>query len=66
MMLSGFLAGIVMPRDGRLSKLLAGKVKYFFGLLFFPAFMFWVGFEVDFSGFDGGNILTWLVYCSCF
>ncbi|KAJ0690092.1 putative cation/H+ exchanger, sodium/solute symporter superfamily [Helianthus annuus] len=59
MMLSGFLAGIVMPRDGRLSKLLAGKVKYFFGLLFFPAFMFWVGFEVDFSGFDGGNILTW-------
>ncbi|KAK1426620.1 hypothetical protein QVD17_15296 [Tagetes erecta] len=59
MMLSVFLAGIVMPRDGRLSMLLAGKVKYFFGLLFFPAFMFWVGFEADFSGFDGGNWLTW-------
>ncbi|KAD3336738.1 hypothetical protein E3N88_32257 [Mikania micrantha] len=60
MMLSVFLVGIVMPRDGRLSKLLTGKVKYFFGLLFFPAFMFWVGFEVDFSGFDGGNWLTWV------
>ncbi|KAI3683031.1 hypothetical protein L1987_83508 [Smallanthus sonchifolius] len=59
MMLSVFLAGIVMPRDGRLSKLLTGKVKYFFGLLFFPMFMFWVGFEVDFSEFDGRNILTW-------
>ncbi|XP_076938583.1 cation/H(+) antiporter 28-like [Bidens hawaiensis] len=59
MMLSVFLAGIVMPRDGRLSKLLTGKVKYFFGLLFFPAFMFWVGFEVDFALFDAGNWLTW-------
>lgn len=59
MMLSGFLAGIVMPRDGRLSKLLCGKVKYFFGLLFFPAFMFWVGFEVDFSEFETRELLTW-------
>lgn len=59
MMLSVFLAGIVMPRDGRLSKLLAGKVKYFFGLLFFPVFMFWVGFEVDFSEFEVRNLLTW-------
>ncbi|KAI7757270.1 hypothetical protein M8C21_019181 [Ambrosia artemisiifolia] len=66
MMLSVFLAGIVMPRDGRLSKLLIGKVKYFFGLLFFPAFMFWVGFEVDFSGFDGGNILTWVSILALF
>ncbi|PWA79742.1 cation/hydrogen exchanger 28 [Artemisia annua] len=59
MMLSVFLAGIVMPRDGRLSKLLAGKVKYFFGLLFFPVFMFWVGFEVNFSEFEVRNLLTW-------
>ncbi|XP_071718806.1 cation/H(+) antiporter 28-like [Rutidosis leptorrhynchoides] len=59
MMLSVFLAGLAMPRDGRLSRLFCGKVKYFFGLLFFPAFMFWVGFEVDFSEFETGELLTW-------
>nr|KAJ0227226.1 hypothetical protein LSAT_V11C100042230 [Lactuca sativa] len=59
MMLSTFLAGIVMPRDGRLSKLLTGKVKYFFGLLFFPVFMVWVGFQVDFSEFESHNLFTW-------
>ncbi|KAK9068869.1 hypothetical protein SSX86_012985 [Deinandra increscens subsp. villosa] len=60
MMLSVFLAGIVMPREGRLSRLITGKVKYFFGLLFFPAFMLWVGFEVDFSEFEGGDWLVWV------
>ncbi|KVI00705.1 Cation/H+ exchanger [Cynara cardunculus var. scolymus] len=59
MMLSSFLAGVVMPREGRIPKMLIGKVKYFFGILFFPAFMFWVGFQVEFSEFEGRRLITW-------
>lgn len=57
--LSAFLVGLFMPREGRISKMMIGKVNYIFRTIFYPLFFFWVGTEAKLSEFEAGNIATW-------
>ncbi|XP_059645605.1 cation/H(+) antiporter 28 [Cornus florida] len=58
-MLSAFLAGIFMPREGRISKMMINKVHYFLITMFYPLFFFWVGSVTALEEFEGGQIGTW-------
>ncbi|CAI9103039.1 OLC1v1001456C1 [Oldenlandia corymbosa var. corymbosa] len=57
--LSAFLAGLFMPRDGRISKLIIGKVNYFTTTIFNPLLFCWVGTQASFSKFEAGHVYTW-------
>ncbi|KAI3468143.1 hypothetical protein Pfo_024806 [Paulownia fortunei] len=57
--LSAFLAGVFMPREGRISKMMISKVNYFFGAIFYPLFFFWVGTEAQLTQFEVGKLGTW-------
>ncbi|KAL2517847.1 Cation/H(+) antiporter 28 [Abeliophyllum distichum] len=57
--LSAFLAGLFMPREGRIAKMMISKVNYFFATIFYPLFFFWVGIEAQLSQFGVGHIGTW-------
>ncbi|CAN4107232.1 unnamed protein product [Withania somnifera] len=57
--LSAFLVGLFMPREGRISKMMIGKVNYIFRTIFYPLFFFWVGTEAKLSEFEAGKITTW-------
>ncbi|KAK4388763.1 Cation/H(+) antiporter 28 [Sesamum angolense] len=57
--LSAFLAGVFMPRDGRIAKMMISKVNYFFGAILCPLFFFWVGTEAQLSKFEAGNWVSW-------
>ncbi|KAL3818970.1 hypothetical protein ACJIZ3_004875 [Penstemon smallii] len=58
--LSAFLAGVFMPREGRISKMMISKVNYFFTAIFYPLFFFWVGMEAQLTQFEAGRLRTWL------
>ncbi|KAF5952433.1 hypothetical protein HYC85_010377 [Camellia sinensis] len=55
--LSAFLAGLLMPREGRISKMMISKVNYFLTTIFYPLFFFWVGVEADLTKFRGDRIV---------
>ncbi|KAL6533994.1 hypothetical protein OROHE_013827 [Orobanche hederae] len=57
--LSAFLAGVFMPREGRIAKMMISKVNYFFSAIFYPLFFFWVGNEAQMSEFLVGRLGTW-------
>ncbi|XP_047953298.1 cation/H(+) antiporter 28-like [Salvia hispanica] len=57
--LSSFLAGVFMPRDGRIAKMMIIQVNYFFNAIFYPLFFFWVGTEAQFKQFQAGKLQTW-------
>ena len=57
--MSAFISGIVLPREGRLSKMMISKVNYFLNSIFYPIFFVWVGVMVNFRKFDPGNPWTW-------
>lgn len=57
--LSAFMAGIFLPREGRVSKWALGKINYFLSTIFYPIFFFWMGYEADFGGFEPGQLLNW-------
>ncbi|XP_075486158.1 cation/H(+) antiporter 28-like [Primulina tabacum] len=57
--LSAFLAGVFMPREGRIAKMMISKVNYFFSAIFNPLFFFWVGMEAQLSQFGAAHIGTW-------
>lgn len=57
--LSAFMAGIFMPREGRVSKWALGKINYFLTSIFYPIFFFWMGYEADFRTFEPGQLMTW-------
>ncbi|PHT54509.1 hypothetical protein CQW23_08971 [Capsicum baccatum] len=57
--LSAFLVGLFMPREGRISKMMIGKVNYIFRTVFYPLFFFWVGTEAKLSEFEGGKLAAW-------
>ncbi|XP_060180826.1 cation/H(+) antiporter 28 [Lycium barbarum] len=57
--LSAFLVGLFMPREGRISKMMIGKVNYIFRTIFYPLFFFWVGTEAKLSEFEAGRLITW-------
>ncbi|KAL8537365.1 hypothetical protein ACS0TY_012495 [Phlomoides rotata] len=57
--LSAFLAGVFMPREGRIAKMMISKVNYLFAAIFYPLFFFWVGNEAQLSKFEAGRLMTW-------
>ncbi|KAG6628238.1 hypothetical protein CIPAW_14G001200 [Carya illinoinensis] len=57
--LSAFMAGIFLPREGRVSKWVISKVNYLLTTIFYPIFFIWMGFEADFREFQPGEIGTW-------
>lgn len=58
-LLSAFLAGLFMPKEGRISKMMINQVKYFFTSIFYPIFFFWVGSESNLSKFGAKHWRTW-------
>ncbi|KAM7509041.1 hypothetical protein LguiA_019494 [Lonicera macranthoides] len=57
--LSSFLAGLFMPREGRIAKMMISKFNYLFGMFFYPLFFFWVGAEAELTQFEAGHLATW-------
>ncbi|XP_071933604.1 cation/H(+) antiporter 28-like [Coffea arabica] len=57
--LSAFIAGVFMPRDGRIARMIIGKVNYFITTIFNPLFFFWVGLQIDFSRSRASHLDTW-------
>ncbi|KAF7113259.1 hypothetical protein RHSIM_RhsimUnG0144300 [Rhododendron simsii] len=57
--LSAFLAGLFMPREGRISKMMISKVNYFLTTIFYPVLFVWVGVEADLTKFDGDHLGPW-------
>ncbi|KAH6757723.1 hypothetical protein C2S51_038676, partial [Perilla frutescens var. frutescens] len=57
--LSSFLAGVFMPREGRIAKMMIIQANYFFNAIFYPVFFFWVGTEAQFTQFQAGKLRTW-------
>ncbi|KAA8515667.1 hypothetical protein F0562_018722 [Nyssa sinensis] len=58
-MLSAFLAGIFMPREGRISKMMISRVNYFLSCIFYPLFFCWVGAEAELSSFGASHLGPW-------
>ncbi|PIM98474.1 putative K+/H+-antiporter [Handroanthus impetiginosus] len=57
--LSAFLAGVFMPREGRTAKMMISKVNYFFSAIFYPLYFFWVGTEAQLVLFEAGKLGSW-------
>lgn len=57
--LSAFMAGLFMPREGRISKMMISKVNYFLTTIFYPVLFIWVGVEADLTKFEGDRIGPW-------
>ncbi|XP_023004460.1 cation/H(+) antiporter 28-like [Cucurbita maxima] len=58
--LSAFLAGTFLPREGRVSRWAIGKINYLLSTVFYPIFFFWMGAESKWSDFEPGQIMTWV------
>ncbi|OWM78383.1 cation/H(+) antiporter 28 [Punica granatum] len=58
--LSAFMAGIFLPREGRVSKWALGKINYLLSTIFYPIFFFWMGYQANFGEFEPGHLLTWV------
>ncbi|KAK4253742.1 hypothetical protein QN277_010379 [Acacia crassicarpa] len=57
--LSAFIAGICLPREGRVSKWVIGKINYLLTTIFFPIFFLWMGYAADIRKFEPGKLETW-------
>ncbi|XP_050386801.1 LOW QUALITY PROTEIN: cation/H(+) antiporter 28 [Argentina anserina] len=57
--LSAFMAGIFLPREGRVSKWVIGKINYLLSTIFYPIFFFWMGYEAYFAEFQPLDWMTW-------
>ncbi|PRQ54708.1 putative cation/H+ exchanger [Rosa chinensis] len=57
--LSAFMAGIFLPREGRVSKWVIGKINYLLSTIFYPIFFFWMGYEAYFMEFQPLDWMTW-------
>ncbi|CAL0326189.1 unnamed protein product [Lupinus luteus] len=58
-LLSAFLTGVCLPREGRVSKWVITKINYMLSTIFFPIFFLWMGYEADFREFKPGSHATW-------
>ncbi|XP_019182141.1 PREDICTED: cation/H(+) antiporter 28-like [Ipomoea nil] len=58
--LSAFLAGLFMPRDGRISRMMITKVNYVFTTIFYPLFFLWVGSSAHVNKFGVAHWNTWI------
>lgn len=57
--LSAFMAGIFLPREGRVSKWVISKVNYLLTTIFYPIFFFWMGYEARLGDLELGHFMTW-------
>lgn len=58
-LMSAFISGIALPREGRLSKMMISKLNYFLKCIFYPIFFVWVGLGIDVRMLSPRNIGTW-------
>ncbi|RAL39565.1 unnamed protein product [Cuscuta campestris] len=58
--LAAFLAGLFMPREGRISKMMITKVNYVFTTIFYPLFFLWVGTSAQLHQFGASHWQTWV------
>ncbi|KOM51254.1 hypothetical protein LR48_Vigan08g208100 [Vigna angularis] len=58
--LSAFMTGICLPRDGRVSKWIISKINYILSTIFFPIFFLWMGNAANVTQFRPGDPTTWL------
>ncbi|XP_027343058.1 cation/H(+) antiporter 28-like [Abrus precatorius] len=58
--LSAFLVGLYIPREGRLSKWVITKINYMLSTIFFPIFFLWMGYEANFKRFEVHDFDTWV------
>ncbi|XP_020211719.1 cation/H(+) antiporter 28 [Cajanus cajan] len=63
-MLSAFLVGLCVPREGRVSKWVITRINYMLTSIFFPIFFLWMGYEANFRMFDVRHPLTWVRFVS--
>lgn len=57
--LSAFMAGIFLPREGRVSRWVVSKINYLLSTIFYPIFFFWMGYEANLGEFELGSLMTW-------
>uniref|UniRef100_A0A803LZE2 Cation/H+ exchanger transmembrane domain-containing protein n=1 Tax=Chenopodium quinoa TaxID=63459 RepID=A0A803LZE2_CHEQI len=57
--LSAFITGVFLPRQGRISQYIVSKVNYLLTFLFFPYFFVWVGSEAQFDRFEIRTLSSW-------
>ncbi|KNA11595.1 hypothetical protein SOVF_133650 [Spinacia oleracea] len=50
--LSAFITGVFLPREGRISQFVVTKINYFLTFVFYPYFFVWVGSEAKFNQFE--------------
>ncbi|KAJ4849983.1 hypothetical protein Tsubulata_004878, partial [Turnera subulata] len=58
-MLSAFMAGLFLPRYGRISRWAVGKINYLLTTLYYPLFTFWAGYAADLSKIDVKGWAIW-------
>lgn len=58
--LSAFMTGVFLPREGRVSKWVVSKINYLLSILFYPIFFFWMGYELKLLEFEAANVMTWV------
>ncbi|KAK7341094.1 hypothetical protein VNO80_24018 [Phaseolus coccineus] len=58
--LSAFMTGICLPREGRVSKWIISKINYLLTTIFFPIFFLWVGYSADITKLKPLDPVTWI------
>lgn len=58
-MMSAYVTGLILPKEGRLSKLIINKINYFLSSIIFPVYAFWVFWISSFEDFKAGQLATW-------
>ncbi|KAK7271569.1 hypothetical protein RJT34_27586 [Clitoria ternatea] len=58
--LSAFLVGICLPREGRVSRWVITRINYMLTTIFFPIFFLWMGCEANLWHFEASHFVTWV------
>jgi len=58
--LSAFMTGICVPREGRVSKWIISKINYLLTTIFYPIFFLWMGYAANVSQFRPQDPVTWI------
>ncbi|XP_021738798.1 cation/H(+) antiporter 28-like [Chenopodium quinoa] len=57
--LSAFVTGAFLPREGRISQFFISKSNYFLTFVFYPFFFVWVGLEAQIGRFEFQTLGSW-------
>ena len=58
-MMSAYVTGLLLPREGRLSKLMISKINYFLSSIIFPVNALWVFWISSFHDYKAKDLGTW-------